>query len=116
MGYFVKTTFWLGLVYSAMPLGEAPDIYAPAAAAAAPAALCAVASEALAAKIGPSAAPYRDAATKSCAAFAAAEAQAALQRAAKAPPTAASADTLVNADKLPPWLPPLRPTPQSKSS
>ena len=51
MGYILKTTFWLGMVYAAMPFGETPAVSLPASPIA-DASLCAAASAALAAKVG----------------------------------------------------------------
>ena len=97
MGYILKTTFWLGMVYAAMPFGEAPAI-SPSASPIADASLCAAASAALAAKLGSVAEPYRDAAEKSCAALASLSSEAA--------PARLSADSLTPSDKQPPWVGP----------
>ena len=107
MGYVLKTTFWLGLVLSAMPLGEAPkvsEILTPAQQAAA----CTAASEAIAAKVGSAADGYRGLAAMGCASFATAS----LASAAPPAPAAAVAPPkpLTAADRKPPWLaPPPRP-------
>lgn len=100
MGYILKTTFWLGLVYSAMPLGEVPQVtLAPASVA--DRALCAVASAAVTAKLGADAASYAQAASTGCAAFVAASG--AIASAAQAPSHRDSLNTLTPSDRKPPW-------------
>jgi hypothetical protein len=99
MGYILKTTFWLGMVYAAMPFGETPAVSLPASPIA-DAPLCAAASVALAAKLGPVAEPYRDAAEAGCAGLVALSNEAA--------PAKVSADSLTPSDKKPPWVGPRR--------
>jgi hypothetical protein len=99
MGYIVKTTFWLGMVYSAMPFGETPAV-SLSAAPIAEASLCAAASAALAAKLGSAAEPYRDAGEAGCATLASLSSEAA--------PARVSADSLTPSDKKPPWVGPRR--------
>jgi hypothetical protein len=99
MGYILKTTFWLGMVYAAMPFGESPAVSLPAPPIA-DASLCTAASAALAAKLGSVAEPYRDAAEKGCAALASLSSEAA--------PIRVSANSLTPSDKEPPWVGPRR--------
>ena len=101
MGYILKTTFWLGMVYAAMPFGETPAVSLPASPIA-DASLCAAASAALAAKVGKDAEPYRDAAQAACAAIVSLSSEAA------PPPAPVSADSLTSSDKKPPWVGPRR--------
>ncbi len=87
MGYVVKTTFWLGLVLTSMPLGEPPkvsDILSPAE----QAAMCSAASRALTADAGD---VYRGMAAIGCA------------KLLSAPAAAPSHDLTAN-DRKPPWL------------
>ena len=106
MGFILKTTFWLGLVYYAMPLGTLP-VPALQTASATDTAICSVASAALLANIG---APdsYRDVATKGCTVMAAAGEAI---RAPDAAPTRGktSANTLTAADRKLAWQGPHRP-------
>ena len=99
MGYILKTTFWLGMVYAAMPFGETPAVSLPASPLA-DASLCAAASAALAAKFGSDAEPYRAAAQAGCAAIVSVSSEAAAAR--------VSTDSLTPSDKKPPWLGPRR--------
>ena len=99
MGYILKTTFWLGMVYAAMPLGESPAV-SPPASPIADASLCAAAGAALAAKFGSVAEPYHDAAVAGCSALASLSSEAA--------PARVSADSLTPSDKEPPWVGPRR--------
>ena len=99
MGYILKTTFWLGMVYAAMPFGEISAVSLPASPVA-DASLCAAASAALAAKLGSDAEPYRDAAQAGCAAIVSLSSEAA--------PAQVSADSLTPSDKKPPWVGPRR--------
>jgi len=100
MGYILKTTFWLGLVFSAMPLGETGTaLLSPAEQASA----CATANAAISTRIGSGADPYRALAALGCASLAVPAATAA-----SAPPLARQ--TLNASDRKPPWLgPPLPP-------
>jgi hypothetical protein len=100
MGYILKTTFWLGMVYAAMPFGETPAVSLPASPPSADSSLCAVASAALAAKLGSDAEPYRDAAQAGCAAIVSLSSEAA--------PPRLSTDSLTSSDKKPPWVGPRR--------
>jgi hypothetical protein len=101
MGYILKTTFWLGMVYSAMPFGEMPAVSLPASPVA-DASLCAAVSAALMAKLGSVAEPYRDAAAAGCAEFASLRSEAAPA------PAPASSNSLTPNDKKPPWNGPRR--------
>ncbi len=103
MGFMLKTTFWLGMVLTAMPLGEPPkvsDVLSPAQQAAA----CAAASGALVARIGSAADAYRGLAAMGCASFATPVAATAT------PPSPLRA--LTENDRKPPWLGP--PTPSRR--
>jgi hypothetical protein len=108
MGYVLKTTFWLGLVLSAMPLGEpmrVADVLTPDQQAAA----CAAASEAIEARVGGAANVYRGLVAMGCASLATAPAVA------QVPPRGAEPGpgphALTENDRRPPWLgPPLPPT------
>lgn len=106
MGIMLKTTFWLGLVLTAMPLGETPkvsDILSPAQQAAA----CTAATEAVGAQVGSAADAYRGLAAMGCASFAGALNTAAALRASNSPPGVASPRALTENDRKPPWLGPL---------
>jgi len=100
MGYILKTTFWLGLVYSAMPLGEVPQV-ALAPASSADRAFCEVASAALSAKLGADASSYAQAASTGCAAVMAASG--ALGAVTPASPRRESLNTLTPSDRKPVW-------------
>jgi hypothetical protein len=94
MGVVLKTTFWLGLVFSAMPLGETGSgLLSPAELSSA----CATAGAAISARVGSGADPYRALAALGCASVA--------SNSATSPGLSLSAN-----DKKPPWLgPPLPP-------
>lgn len=99
MGFVLKTTFWLGLVFSAMPLGESGKaLLSPAELTSA----CATASAAISARVGAGADPYRALAALGCATMAG-----------PAPvpnSTPILKQSLSANDKKPPWLgPPLPP-------
>ncbi len=92
MGYLVKTTFWLGLVYAAMPLGGTPELSPPLP----DSALCEVAGAAVAVKLGVDLSAYHDVTSTGCAALDASK---------DAAPTAKpSADTLTAADRRLRWM------------
>jgi hypothetical protein len=105
MGFMLKSAFWLGLVFSWMPLGEpskVSEILSPEQQAAA----CSAASGAILAKVGNSADAYRGLAAMGCTALA------------RTAPTVTStsapiARALTENDRKPPWLapplPPVRP-------
>ena len=116
MGYVLKTTFWLGLVISAMPLRDSEKL--PTSTALADSvAVCAKVADELADRIGPTADSYRDPAKVGCASFAGST-DASRARAASSPaPQSAhrSGDTLSASDRLPPWKGPSLPAPRSKA-
>jgi len=108
MGYILKTTFWLGLVYYAMPLGGAvaPAVL-PAASVADRSLLCDLASNAATSRLG--VADYRESAAKGCSTLVAVGAAAAAGLDAQPPPPRRdSANTLTPADRKPPWRGPKR--------
>jgi hypothetical protein len=106
MGFVLKTTFWLGLVFSAMPLGESGRaLLSPAEQAAA----CATATSAISARVGSGADPYRALAELGCATLANAT-PAAIAAAPASAPWPPARQTLSVNDRKPPWLgPPLPP-------
>lgn len=109
MGYLLKTTFWLGLVLSAMPLGDPPkvsEILSPTQQAAA----CSAASAAILTKVGSAAEAYRGLAAMGCASF---TTTSVVAPAPAATPglTASLAPVrgLTAADRKPPWMGPAVP-------
>ena len=102
MGFVLKSTFWLGLVYSAMPFDEtgmAPSLSSPAERASA----CAMESAAISREIGSSADPYRALAKLGCASLA-------NQIVSTSPTPPAPRQSLNASDRQAPWLgPPLPP-------
>jgi hypothetical protein len=102
MGFVLKSTFWLGLVYSAMPFDETgmtQSLLSPAEQASA----CAIASAAISREIGSSADPYRALATLGCASLAG-------QGFSASPSLPAPRQSLNATDRRAPWLgPPLPP-------
>jgi hypothetical protein len=110
MGFILKSTFWLGLVFSAMPLGETGRaLLSPAEQASA----CATASAAISTRVGSSADPYRALAALGCASLAA-SAPAPLAAAAS-PSSLVSRQSLSADDRKPPWLGPPMPPVRRKS-
>jgi hypothetical protein len=113
MGFVFKSTFWLGVVYYAMPWGELPEFPTSPGAAAW---LCSSASASLPDRLGPLPIAYRDAATAGCAAVAASGAADPIVSAADRPersgsaPRRASTQSLSDADRRIPWFGP-RPAP-----
>jgi hypothetical protein len=110
MGYVLKTTFWLGLVLTSMPLGETlkvSDVLTPDQQAAA----CAAAGQAIAARAGSAADAYRGLAAMGCATLAATPAPAIAQTPLRGAELAPGLHALTENDRKPPWLgPPLPPT------
>ena len=105
MGFVLKTTFWLGLVFSAMPLGETGTApLSPAEQASA----CATASAAISTRLGSSADPYRALAALGCASLAA-------PAATSSPSPPVSRQSLSANDRKPPWLGPPLPPARPKS-
>ena len=91
MGFVLKSTFWLGLVFSAMPLGEpGKPLLSPAEQAAA----CATATAAISARVGSNADPYRALAELGCATLA------------TTTPAPIARRSLSANDRKPPWLGP----------
>ena len=117
MGFLIKSTFWLGIVYSAMPLGEisalnpAPEVGAF---------VCGPTGAALAARLAPKEVSLGLGAA-GCAALAAARLDSAALPAPPSPaPTAASGygstQSLTDADRQPPWMGRERRTPSEGST
>jgi hypothetical protein len=97
MGFLIKSAFWLGIVYSAMPLGELPPF---GAASEVGAFVCSPAASALAEPLAPNEVSWR-LRSAGCAAVAAAQAEGA----SSAPdPARGSVQSLTEADREPPWI------------
>ena len=119
MGFVLRSAFWLGLVYYAMPLGHPPlgdpmrqSDFSSRAGSKPEALLCNSANGAVAGHLGPLGPAYRNATAIGCAATIAsnltAPANPALDATAPngAPSRQASAQSLSDRDKLPPWIAP----------
>ncbi len=105
MGFVFKTTFWLGLVYWAMPFdggSRKPAMFSPAE----EAAFCIRARDAVVARVGPAAEAYRSLATLGCAAVVV---PAAVAVAAPASPSSPVGPVEADNRRVP--LPPPRPRP-----
>jgi hypothetical protein len=107
MGFIYKSVFWLGLVYSAMPLGQVPG---PRTSHDASVSLCDSAGARLPDRLKSLEAPYRAAAAAECAALLSARANSMLTNQGEgnfgppgAPPPA-SAHSLTDADRRSPWF------------
>lgn len=108
----LKTAFWLGLVLTAMPLGEPPKM-STILSSEQQAAACTAASEAIVARVGSAAVAYRGLAAMGCASFvkaASKTAAAPTPPSVKAPPLPADLRALTENDRKPPWLGPTPPT------
>lgn len=125
MGYVLRSAFWLGLVYYAMPLGQLPQVDLSSRANLRPEALlCSSANVAIADRLGPLEPAYRDAAAVGCVAALASGTAAPVQAKSapqdSAPIRQASAQSLTDRDRQPVWIgrqsPPLPPAPRPKQS
>lgn len=129
MGFVLRSVFWLGLVYYAMPLGDLPPGEASAQTGLASrsdlrptALLCGSANGAIADRLGSLEPAYRSATAIGCAAAMASGVTAPTRPAGSlgASLRQASLQSLTDRDKQPPWIgpatPPLPPSPRPRQS
>ncbi len=106
MGFVLKSAFWLGIVYSAMPLGQD---FVPGAGFEVGAFPCVLASEVLAERFAPPQTSYALTAAAGCALAATRLespwfADGRLDSDAPPAPEKGSAESLTDADRRPPWM------------